>query len=737
MAGNLTENCNELCRLCASKVNVLIGINIFEGAGTVREINKKISVCLPIQVHEADHLPKMICRECVYNLDLFFTFREKTLQTESLLLELVKKLTRTTSIDKTKDLKLINEPATMELVTTIADQQLTMVANHQQLLDHHTNISQNMLVNQDEIILNNMHNHELEHIDIAPNELNSHAMSHESLHTQQLNLHHHDSAMAQLVQQDMQISDTQLSVPSLDLIHSQHSLIAEHYDTMPEKQVENTTKIHRELVTVKAEGDIKIETQIELDTVNAMYSDHSDSDDSSDPDFDPSLENSAGDNEKQTDNILANSHMFEEQKDVIVNGSGVGTSETSMQYYCNVCGKTVNDRDEYLNHYEEHVNKCLLCQAVFTNVEALKNHRKEVHPRKPPNRNTKSHKNTKSRGRLKTDSKREVTDDNFFKTESSNDEDEDDEQTTEFMGDDEEDGDEESKNSKRKRWVPKVCQECGKSYKTNYKLQEHMRKHTGEQPYKCSMCDKAFRSKIGLAQHEAKHTGQFDYACPTCGKGFQCKSYLIVHQRVHSDLKPYPCSTCGSNFKTKQSLLDHMNRHLGVKPFMCEVCGRGFITKGLCKSHQKVHSGTDNRQYPCEVCKKLFVSKSYLATHVRIHTGEKPFMCEVCGKGFLTRVDLRIHSTMHTGEKSFVCEMCGKAFARKDALRCHRRSHTGERPYRCDVCGQTFTQFSPMAIHKRLHTGERPYTCEVCGKTFVSRSTMMSHRKKHVPGTTV
>lgn len=353
-------------------------------------------------------------------------------------------------------------------------------------------------------------------------------------------------------------------------------------------------------------------------------------------------------------------------------------------YFCNICGKAFDSSDTFQAHCEVHWKKCAECGISVANDEVLFVHMRDVHP-------------YIDREQLNIDSSLKKK----------------------------------SEGKKDSKVDMKACTECGKEYKTNYKLAEHMRKHTGEKPYKCSMCDKAFRSKIGLAQHEAKHTGHFDYNCGTCGKGFQCKSYLIVHQRVHSDLKPYPCETCGRNFKTKQSLLDHQNRHLGLKPYICETCGRGFITKGLCKSHQKVHSGLDNRQYPCTVCNKLFVSKSYLNTHLRIHTGEKPFICEVCGKGFLTRVDLRIHSTMHTGEKSFVCEMCGKAFARRDALRCHKRSHTGERPYKCDICGQGFTQFSPMAIHKRLHTGERPYQCDICLKAFVSRSTMMAHRKKH------
>ena len=39
----------DLCRLCAGKIDVLMGINIFDSDH--RQIFKKITVCLPIQVY--------------------------------------------------------------------------------------------------------------------------------------------------------------------------------------------------------------------------------------------------------------------------------------------------------------------------------------------------------------------------------------------------------------------------------------------------------------------------------------------------------------------------------------------------------------------------------------------------------------------------------------------------------------------------------------------------------------
>jgi hypothetical protein len=40
-----------LCRLCAAKTSVLMGLHIFEREGDSRQIFKKITACLPVQVN--------------------------------------------------------------------------------------------------------------------------------------------------------------------------------------------------------------------------------------------------------------------------------------------------------------------------------------------------------------------------------------------------------------------------------------------------------------------------------------------------------------------------------------------------------------------------------------------------------------------------------------------------------------------------------------------------------------
>ncbi|XP_043482646.1 TNF receptor-associated factor family protein DDB_G0272098-like isoform X3 [Leptopilina heterotoma] len=75
----------DLCRLCLVKDRV--GISIFEDDGDVRQVFLKIASCLPVKVSREDKLPKKICDDCMYKLELFYQFWNTTANAEKQLLQ--------------------------------------------------------------------------------------------------------------------------------------------------------------------------------------------------------------------------------------------------------------------------------------------------------------------------------------------------------------------------------------------------------------------------------------------------------------------------------------------------------------------------------------------------------------------------------------------------------------------------------------------------------------------------
>uniref|UniRef100_W8AT76 Zinc finger protein weckle n=1 Tax=Ceratitis capitata TaxID=7213 RepID=W8AT76_CERCA len=229
---------------------------------------------------------------------------------------------------------------------------------------------------------------------------------------------------------------------------------------------------------------------------------------------------------------------------------------------------------------------------------------------------------------------------------------------------------------------------------------------TKESNYTCSDCSMHFQRSSNYHVHMKKTHGvvktEPHLTCPQCGRTFKTTFKLNSHMRTHrpmAEKRIFPCPQCERKFQTKDYVARHIKFvHENIRSFICEECGEGVRTEATLREHMLTH--TNNTPFICEVCEKGFKNQSRLKNHMEIHSSNK-HICSECGLQLNSRVTLNRHMLVHSDVLRHKCEYCGRAFKRAKTLKAHLILHSGLKPYSCDFCDRTFANGSNCRTHKR------------------------------------
>lgn len=116
---------------------------------------------------------------------------------------------------------------------------------------------------------------------------------------------------------------------------------------------------------------------------------------------------------------------------------------------------------------------------------------------------------------------------------------------------------------------PKLCDICGDTFKTQYKLNLHRKKVHFSSPTQCTQCSRICCSESNLIRHiKRKHTTDKDFICSICGHGFAFRGELTNHiNKCHKNRpkKIFGCKFCDKEFKSQKSVIIHeRSAHTGL-----------------------------------------------------------------------------------------------------------------------------------------------------------------------------
>ncbi|XP_023291447.2 zinc finger protein 391-like [Lucilia cuprina] len=137
------------------------------------------------------------------------------------------------------------------------------------------------------------------------------------------------------------------------------------------------------------------------------------------------------------------------------------------------------------------------------------------------------------------------------------------------------------------------CPHCPKKFVCASGLYGHMMVHKKEKPFVCDICGAAFHMAYMLRKHNLYHNGIKNYPCEHCDMRFVTAEKQRRHMRTHTGEKPYRCKYCERAFAQSNDCIKHLRQHLGDNVYQCELCPLRFPLARDLRAHFASHKDDD------------------------------------------------------------------------------------------------------------------------------------------------
>lgn len=230
-----------------------------------------------------------------------------------------------------------------------------------------------------------------------------------------------------------------------------------------------------------------------------------------------------------------------------------------------------------------------------------------------------------------------------------------------------------------------------------HRMADHMRKHTGDLPFRCLICRKKFSSKRKLGFHMKYHPSQ-TLNCVICRHRFINATDLKEHEAMCVLKRRYECHLCKSLFSYLSSLKRHMPQHTGIFKFNCKYCPKGYTRREYLSDHLKKHS--NESLFKCKNCQARFDDEKSQMEHFGKCSRRKLFQCQTCEYSTISGVFAENHKRMHLGTDKFKCWHCTKVFLQLQDVLCHVKNvHNKKSLFECPHCYTGYCRWNTWNKH--------------------------------------